>query len=113
MSGNRVPSRSSLRPAERVRADQVEVVGQADEIARPELGLHPARGRGQDQRLDSQELEHADRETSPRRRSMALVIVEPALEHDQPRAVELADDEVALMAGDGGRAGSGAAASRG
>ena len=31
MSGNRVPRRSSLRAPERVCAEQVQVVGQADE----------------------------------------------------------------------------------
>ena len=47
------------------------------------------------------------------RERMPLVVMEPALEHDQPGAVELADDQVAFVAGDGGRGEVGHAFDRG
>ena len=59
------------------------MVGQDDQVPRAEVGADASRGRGKDERVDAQPLEHADRERH-RLQVVSLVVVESSLEHQYP-----------------------------
>ena len=86
-----------VRTSEGIRAETVDVVRQADEVALPIVEVDPA-GRGrEDQGRDTQPGEDAGREGDGRQ-VVPLVEVDPTLEHDDGRPPEPAGDEVAGVA---------------
>ena len=88
--------------AEGIDADEVEVILEHHKIPGPQLRPDTAAGRGQNQGLDSQELEHPDRE-GDRKQGEALVVMVSALKgQDAGPPFKRPDDQLAGVASHGG-----------
>ena len=70
-----------VRPDERAVAEQVDVVGNEHEVARPPQRVHPPAGVGHDEHLRPERAQDAHREGHPAK-GVALVAMEAALHRD-------------------------------
>ena len=87
--------------AERMLWEEVDVIGDDHQVTDAEGGVHTASGITDEERLDAQLIHHSDREGHLLHR-VALVEVETALHGQNVDATELAEDQFAAMALDGG-----------
>jgi hypothetical protein len=73
------------------------VVGQQHQVARVDIGVHGARGVGQDQMLGPQRLQHLERQAH-RVALAAFVVMRAAAEDGDAGALQIADDELGVVA---------------
>ena len=81
---------------QRMLGEDVDMVGDDHEVAYLEVGVHAARGVGDEDRLDANGFHDAYREGNLLHR-VALVIVEAALHRHDILVAQCAEDETALM----------------
>ena len=96
MSGKRGPSDVVVRPDERRRALQVDVIRDEDELPGPVVRVDPARGVRHDERADAERAEHPDAEDDAVGAD-ALVQVRPAAHDGHRHASERAEHEHSRM----------------
>jgi hypothetical protein len=86
-------------PDQRVETGEVDVVRQEHQVARVDIGVHGARGVRQDQRLGAQRLQHLQRQAH-RVAPAAFVVMRAAAEDGDAGALQIADDELGIVARD-------------
>ncbi len=99
MSGKRTQA-IVVATSEWVRADQVEMVGQADNVAGSVVGMDATCRGGEDQGLHAEGSHHPDGEGHGLE-VVPLIVVKPALQGGDPGRAEGTDDQVPSVAVDG------------
>ena len=99
MSGNRGPNRSSFVADQRILPGQVDVIVDHHQRALGKAGVHAAGGVGQDQRLDAEQPERADRKGDAAR-IVPFVEMAAAGQRRDRLAARASDDQLAGVADD-------------